>query len=221
MKQYIKRVLNRFQPRARYLSSLPPSSKVLDVGCGTGGNGLALRSLHADIEIHGIDLLPEDRVPDFYSYAIVDLDKGTLPYPDEYFDAIVFTHVLEHLRSPLELGKELHRVMKKHGTMYVETPNWTSVLVPSFGFHREQHNPFNFYDDPTHVKPGSKHGLFEFLLQSCELRVDKVGTVRNWMRVPCDPAIILVGLLTRRRVYIVSSIWNLSGWCIYGVGVKE
>lgn len=221
MKQQIKRLLKRFEPRTRYYYSLHPLSKVLDVGCGTGNNGVALRSIHAEIKLYGIDILPKERVPNFYSYSLVDLDEGKLPYPDNYFDAIIFIHVIEHLRSPLALGKEFKRVMKNHAKIYVETPNWTTVLVPSFGFHREQHNPFNFYDDPTHFKPWSKHGLFEYLFQSCELRVEKVGTVRNWLRLPFDFAIILVGLFIGKRAYIVSSFWNLYGWCIYGFGVKE
>lgn len=214
-------MFKNIESRARYFSSLHPSSKVLDVGCGLGNNGLILRSIHAGIELYGIDLIPRDKVPDFYSYTVVNLDEGKLPYPDNYFDAIIFIHVIEHLRAPLELGKEFNRVMNKHARIYVETPNWTTVLVPSFGFHREQHNPFNFYDDPTHIKPWSKHGLFEFLSQSCELRVEKVKTARNWFRVPFDFVIILVGLLTGKRSYVVSSFWNLYGWCIYGIGVKE
>jgi len=221
MKQLLKKIIRRYDPRLTFYYPLHPASRVLDVGCGTGGNGVALRAIHPIIELHGIDLLPKEQVPDFYSYTSIDLDNGKLPYPDGFFDALIFTHVIEHLRSPLKLGKEFNRVMKEQAKIYIETPNWTTVLVPSFAFHREQHNPFNFYDDPTHFKPWSKHGLFEFILQSCGLRVVKVGTVRNWLRVPFNLYFILVGLLTGRRSYIVSSFWNLYGWCIYGIGVKD
>lgn len=221
MKELIVKFVRHFNVVKKFFVKLPGSARVLDLGCGTGNNGVALKALHPTIELHGVDILSAGKVPSFYCYKTVDLENGTLPYPDDYFDAIVFTHVIEHLRSPLQLGKEINRVMKKQATIYVETPNWTTVFVPSFGFHRDQHNPFNFYDDPTHIRPWSKHGLFEFLFQSCSLRVTNVGTRRNWLKVPFDFSVILFGILTGKRSYIVSSFWNLYGWCIYGIGVKD
>jgi SAM-dependent methyltransferase len=186
-----------------------------------GNNGISLKSLHPDMEIHGVDIISEDLPPGFYFYKAVNLDLGVLPYPDDYFDAVLFTHVIEHLQSPLRLGKEISRVMKKGARIYVETPNWTTLLVPSFGFHREQHGPFNFFDDPTHQKPWSKHSLFEFLFQHCGLSINKIGTVRNWVRIPLDVLIIPLGIFKAERNYLVSSFWNLYGWCIYGIATKE
>lgn len=180
-----------------------------------------LHRFHPRIELHGVDLLPEADVPANYSYQQVDLNKNCLPFPENYFDAILLIHVIEHLQAPLGLGKEIQRVLKPGGRIYVEAPNWTSMFVPSFGFHREQHHPFNFFDDPTHVKPWSRHGLFEFLSASCDLHVEKVGSTRSWLRVPLDFPAIAWGLLRADRRRIISSVWNLSGWCIYGIGAKK
>jgi SAM-dependent methyltransferase len=142
-------------------------------------------------------------------YKNIDLDKGVLPYPNDYFGIILFTHIIEHLSSPAALGKEINRVMKKKAKIYVETPNWTTMFVPSFVFHREQHNPFNFFDDPIPVKPWSKHGIFEFLYLGCSLYVEKVGTVRNWLRVPQNLIRIVTGLITGNRSMVISSFWNV------------
>lgn len=221
MRDFLKRIINRFDSRRTFIRSLPESGRVLDLGCGSGHNGIALNAIHAAIEVHGVDIVHQPDVPSFYSFKIVDLDDGALPFPDNYFDAVLFTHVIEHLRSPLNLGREIHRVMRKGARIYVETPNWTTLFAPSLGFHREQHSPFNFYDDPSHVKPWSKHGLFEFLFQGCELRVMKVGNTRNWMRIPIDCFVLLYGLSTANRPYVVSSFWNLYGWCIYGAAIKD
>ena len=221
MREWLEKLVRSISRRHRFFSSLRDSDRVLDLGCGAGHNGVAMKELHPNIELHGVDIVPEMPVPPFYKYSALDLDGGVLPFPDEYFDAIVFIHVIEHLRAPLQLGREINRVMKKGGKLYVETPNWTSVLVPSFGFHREQHNPFNFYDDPTHVKPWSKHGLYEFLSQGCDLLPERVGTTRRFLRLPLDIILILVGILQGNRPLIVSAFWNLYGWCIYGVGTKS
>jgi len=129
--------------------------------------------------------------------------------------------VIEHLRYPLKIGREINRVLKPGGVIYLETPNWTSVLVPSFGFRRDQHSPFNFYDDHTHVKPWTKHGLYEFLVQSCGLSVHKVGTVRNLFRLPKNTFDIFLGFITGNRHKIISAFWNIYGWCIYAIAVKK
>lgn len=110
--------------------------------------------------------------------------------------------------------------MKRGGAIYLETPNWTSTLVPSFGFHREQHSPFNFYDDHTHTKPWTKHSLYEFLSQSCELKVYSVGTVRNIFRIPKNIYDIVLSIGSGNRNKLISAFWNIYGWCIYGIGIK-
>ena len=79
---------------------------------------------------------------------------------------------------------------------------------------------FNFYDDPTHIKPWTKHGIYEFLSANCKLNVKKVGIVRNWIKVPLDLIIITGGFLTGNRRRIISSFWNIYGWCVYGIGEK-
>ena len=207
--------------RHRFYADLTRARRILDLGCGDGVNCVTLRALFPTLEIFGVDILEPDQAPDFVTYSKVDLNQAMLPHESNFFDAIIFTHVIEHLSAPLSLGPEINRVMKRGARIYVETPNWTTTLVPSFGFKREQHYPFNFYDDPTHLKPWSKHGLFEFLFRSCRLNVQRTGTVRNWLRIPLDFGIIPYGLITGNRRYVISSFWNLYGWCIYGVASKD
>ena len=95
------------------------------------------------------------------------------------------------------------------------------MFVPSFGFHREQAHPFNFFDDITHIKPWTKHSIYTFLKRYCQLEVKKIGNTRNWIRIPFDPFIIILGLIKGNRSYIISSFWNIYGWSIYGIGVKK
>lgn len=220
LKQFKQLVLRR-GARYNFFRNVGVSARVLDIGCGRGANGAELIEFNPELDIHGIDLINDHEVPGFIAYKKVDLNKNILPYPDSYFDAIVCTHVIEHLNAPMELGPEINRVLKSGGSIYVEAPNWTSMLVPSFGFKRAQHDPFNFFDDPTHVKPWTRHGLFELLSQSCMLEVVNVSAVRNWRRILFDPAIILYGLFQGKRGLVVSSFWNIYGWCVYGVAKKQ
>jgi SAM-dependent methyltransferase len=118
-----------------------------------------MREIHPGIEVWGVDVHAGEGVPEFYEYRVADLDAGLLPHPDATFDAVVFMHVIEHLRSPLRLGPEIARVMKPGGRLYVEAPNRTFVLVPSFSFCRGQHNPFNVVGAEYSLETG----LVEFL----------------------------------------------------------
>ncbi len=221
MSSSIKGIVRRFDVRRQFFGRIKGSRKVLELGCGSGINYENLRIDSPTTEYYGVDILPPGEVPPGILYSQVDLDKNALPYPDGSFEAVLLTHVIEHLRDPFSLGKEIHRVMRPGGLIYVETPNWTSMLVPSFRFKAHQHNPFNFFDDPSHIRPYTKQSLFEFLDGACGLRVEKVSTVRNWPRIPWDFVKIGYGLASGNREKVVNGFWNIYGWCIFGIAEKE
>jgi ubiquinone/menaquinone biosynthesis C-methylase UbiE len=201
--------------RRSFFQKLSQPQRILDLGCGAGANSNELHKLWPLAEIHGIDIQQNSTLPEFIRFAKVNLNEGLLPYPDGSFDAIIFSHVVEHLRNPLAVTTEINRVLRTGGELYMEAPNWTSTLIPSFGFHREQGNPTNFYDDPTHLRPWTKQALFSFASIDCSLKVCKVGTDRNWLRLPFDLPLLFIALVTGRRDYMVNAIWNLTGWAIY------
>jgi predicted SAM-dependent methyltransferase len=54
--------------------------------------------------------------------AMVCMDITKIDYPDEYFDIIYCSHVLEHVEDDRKAMREFHRVLKPGG--------WAIVLVP-------------------------------------------------------------------------------------------
>jgi len=44
---------------------------------------------------------------------VADLNNCTLPYDDDFFDAITFTEVIEHLEDHRKILKEINRALKK------------------------------------------------------------------------------------------------------------
>ena len=54
--------------------------------------------------------------------AMIRMDITDIHYPDEYFDVIYCSHVLEHVIDDIAAIREFHRVLKKSG--------WAIILVP-------------------------------------------------------------------------------------------
>lgn len=76
-------------------------------------------------EWHGIECWEERaQVCRELGYEVADLDINTtpLPYPEEKFDVVLASHVIEHLSDIDFCLKELNRVLKKGGLILVATP---------------------------------------------------------------------------------------------------
>jgi predicted SAM-dependent methyltransferase len=54
--------------------------------------------------------------------AMVQMDITDIKYPDEYFDVIYCSHVLEHVKDDKKAIREFYRIIKKSG--------WAVILVP-------------------------------------------------------------------------------------------
>ncbi len=101
--------------------------RILDLGCGAGRNLIPLAK--AGFEVHGIDL--SETAIHFLSKLIRKINVNAklkigniydpLPYPNEYFDAIISIQVLQHgTRKQIEFAiKEMKRILKKGGIIFV------------------------------------------------------------------------------------------------------
>lgn len=131
---------------ARYLISqireikiFNSDDKVLDVGCGSGDISQVLINTFG-IEAYGIDLNKVAVVAAKkrgVRARIADLDSRW-PFPDEYFDSIVGTEIIEHVINPDYFLIEAHRLLKVGGFLILTTPNlaaWFNRIIFLFGYH--------------------------------------------------------------------------------------
>ncbi|WP_448188850.1 class I SAM-dependent methyltransferase [Azospirillum sp. sgz301742] len=125
------------------LDAIPAAAtRILEVGCGTGALGQALKARTPQAHCTGLELNPEaamvarqrlDRVVEGDAEddsVLAQIDGGS-------FDAVVFGDVLEHLIDPARLLTRLHRVTRADAVVIACIPNvqhW-SVLTALLGGH--------------------------------------------------------------------------------------
>jgi len=113
-------------PRAEMLPFVPREvSRVLEVGCGEGRFGLAIKQIR-NAEVWGIETLPEaaqqaaqrlDRV------LLGDVERDHLELPSEYFDCLIINDVLEHLTYPWAVLRRLRDALRTSGCVVASIPN--------------------------------------------------------------------------------------------------
>jgi SAM-dependent methyltransferase len=118
-----RQILESFLERIiRNPKSKIQNPKILDVGCGTGGNLEMLEKFGA---AEGVDV--SDEALEFCKSKGLKVHKGLaekLPFTDASFDVVTALDVIEHLDDDVAGLKEMHRVLKAGGK--------TLVFVPAF-----------------------------------------------------------------------------------------
>ena len=102
--------------------ALVPNSgrKILDIGCGTGRLGEALKA-HQPAEVIGIELDEAAAAvapgPRLDAVITSDAEQAVPDFPPASFDAIVCADILEHLRDPGGLLHNPGRIGQASGTV--------------------------------------------------------------------------------------------------------
>ncbi len=112
-------------------------ARVLEVGSGHCGKGMAyacagmsLTALDVDIRTleQGAATARARGIPAWFLGA----DAASLPFPDDYFDAILLDSVIEHVADPLAVLAECKRVLKTGGIIFIVFPPYYGPLSGHF-----------------------------------------------------------------------------------------
>jgi len=119
--------------RGRHILPWRGEGKVLDVGCGSGGNLKNLRDQGWDV--YGIEIseLAATHARNLVGGQIHTGTLETAPFGHEMFDMIFMSHSLEHLYSPLDALQRVHALLKDDGLLVVSVPNMNSLEAKLFG----------------------------------------------------------------------------------------
>ena len=155
----------------------------LDIGAGTG-------QLITMLQEHGFESSAADYTDSLMrregqKVDIVNLNEEPLPYPDNHFDVVTLTEVIEHIEHDRDVLREIHRITKPGGLVVITTPNILNLNSRLrflwFGFWNlfgplpVKHS--ELYSTGGHINPISLfyigHGLIDADFDQVAVTVDK------------------------------------------------
>ncbi len=149
--------------RARWIINnlkLKNGERILDVGCGDGFYLYLLSNLNQNLILFGVDkdkkaLNSAKRNLDTEKIKLINVDlMEKLPFSDNFFDRIIMSEVMEHLPDDLKCMRDIKRVLKKDGKIYISVPH---INYPFFW------DPVNWILQrifKTHIKSGFWAGIW-------------------------------------------------------------
>lgn len=136
--------------------------RLLDLGCGNGDFLQFARNLSWQVE----GLEPDPNAAAIVRAAGIPVEIGTVDtvdFPEDRFDAITLSHVLEHFVDPANSLRRIVRWLKPGGTLVTITPNPCSTVAEPFGRY------WYSLDAPRHLVLPSPNAV-RTLIESASLR---------------------------------------------------
>ncbi len=120
---------------ANMLAAMPSGRRVLDLGCSGGRLSERIRQLgHKVVGVDSVEIAGvRGRVDDF---VLGDLEDGIPEAAGGDFDVVVAADVIEHVRDPERLLRQMAEVLSPNGQIVISTPNfghWYSRGRVAFG----------------------------------------------------------------------------------------
>lgn len=121
------------RPICHLLRSRAPGPRLLDIGFGQGWI-LQLAKSHG-FEPYGLEssLSQIEHLQSQLGNHLHLVKPGEADFPWQGFDAIVISHVLEHLPEPAEFLQRVFQAMNPDGVLYVAVPDIDSFQFQAFG----------------------------------------------------------------------------------------
>lgn len=207
-------------PKFRFLPTRLKSEnfRLLDVGAGSH-SASKTKKWYPHCEYHGIDITRNyendendfKAMSGFYEMDLTRLDFSSIP--DNYFDVIMMSHIIEHLSNGDQVIQGLLPKLKSGGYIYIEYPAERSTRLPSMK------RTLNFYDDPTHVRIYSVPEVAG-ILEKSGFSVIRKGTRRYWPYIVLLPLSLATEFLKYR--FIPGGVfWDIAGFAEFVFARKK
>lgn len=134
----------------RAIDEVGPDPHVFVAGCGKGHEALFIRK-ELGGSLAGVDIGQEwdpDLGSDVDGFELTAASVLDLPFNANSFDIVFYHHVIEHVSDPAQSLRELARVLRPGGVIYIGTPNRHRAVgyVGSYGATAMQKLQWNMTD---------------------------------------------------------------------------
>ena len=142
----IKKIVSP-QGKTAFLNGLKKDCVLLDVGCGND-SPKKIKKIIPKCLYYGIDVDDYNQSSsEFADEYIITNSKSfvnSIKRYDNFFDAIISSHNLEHCEDWKGTLRAMYSALKKDGKMYISFPSHKTKNFPS------RVGTLNFFDDTTH-----------------------------------------------------------------------
>lgn len=191
---------------------------LLDVGAGSH-SATKTKKQYPLCNYYGIDITKSyendeadfNAMSGFYQMDLTQLNFSEIP--DNFFDVIVMSHIIEHLHNGDQVIAGLMPKLKQNGYVYIEYPCKASTKLPSMK------RTLNFYDDPTHVRIYSTDEVSGVLTKS-SIQTLKSGRRRYWPYILLLPLTLVTETL--KYGFVPGGVfWDITGFAEYVFAQKK
>jgi len=179
----------------------PAGLKILDLGAGEGALTQKLHEM-------GYQMQACDFSPEAFKFKAVHCDGVdiTLPFPyaEHSFDRVIAVEVTEHILDHENFFREIYRILKPGGKLYVSTPNILSMksrfrfLFQGFPYGFKPLD-MNLHDGMQHVASLSlnqyNYLALKYGFQEAEYDIDRKQSTSRWLRIFFAPLMFLSRLI--------------------------
>lgn len=150
-----------------YLPKYVRNGRILDVGCGSGAKMYMLENIgwFADgVEISKSAAKIAGKINN--NSRIYNSNIETMKLPNNKYDAIIFSHTLEHFKKPQYVISKVKKSIKYGGQLIISVPNADSIILKIFKKH------CYLLDVPRHLFTFNKKNI-EMLLENNGFKIQR------------------------------------------------
>jgi 2-polyprenyl-3-methyl-5-hydroxy-6-metoxy-1,4-benzoquinol methylase len=191
---------------------------ILDVGPGTFAP-MATARVFPNATYHAIDVVdpPAELRALMQAFFRMDIEKADFsPLSDGLYDAIIMSHVIEHVSNGAQVICGLAPKLRPGGIFFVEFPAARSLGFPSGA------GVLQFCDDETHVRVYDVKEVANAMLAS-GIKVVDAGIRRDRWRLLFAPLSIPLQVMTLLKEGRPNArgLWDVLGFSDYVIGIKR
>ena len=158
---------------------------VLEVGCGSGATLIYIKNLYKNSNLYGIEKGKNSAkiASEFADIINEDVEKVNFSYEKNFFDYIILGDVLEHLKDPWKLLKNLNLYLKSDGYILAIIPNIMHISV----IREIINGSFTYQEEgilnKDHLRFFTLKEIYK-MFETCNLQVEEVYYMKYYIKQP-------------------------------------